>query len=365
MLTTKVYRKEVLSVQNRRPRNFFFFADSLSLSLECSLWIHDAVCIESNTLFGSCAPVAVLFPEELVQSTTGKASRDCWTTTSTTTNTWAPPSLLSSFQPSTPGSSNLSSSHHGRYVFYVFYVLFLFLFLLQIWKLQMAHLLRRWKKNSYNNVSFVCGFHGSCCSWICNCWQRRKCGWWQCLACSWCAGQEGTLRQCTYEVCVPGNSSCSNISSTSGFHTNRSKLHSSCLSCVQSHWWRSCCQQSCKHSNPHHQSFPIPVFLQNCPSNPSMYVQTYPWSVFLFWYVHSLFFLVCVFLGASGWWFSSLSMLLQTYVAITQAIKEVQSGGAGAGRVDYQVSSTPTIPLKAIVVFCDSAREAADLYWIG
>ncbi len=59
-------------------------------SLECSLWIHDAVCIETcehNTLFGSCAPVAVLFPEELVQSTTGKASRDCWTNTSTTTNT--------------------------------------------------------------------------------------------------------------------------------------------------------------------------------------------------------------------------------------------------------------------------------------
>jgi hypothetical protein len=55
-------------------------------------------------------------------------------------------------------------------------------------------------------------------------------------------------------------------------------------------------------------------------------------------------------------------MLLQTYVAITQAIKEVQSGGAGAGRVDYQVSSTPTIPLKAIVLFCDSAKEAADLY---
>lgn len=55
-------------------------------------------------------------------------------------------------------------------------------------------------------------------------------------------------------------------------------------------------------------------------------------------------------------------MLLQTYVAITQAIKEVQSGGAGAGRVDYQVSSTPAIPLKAIVVFCDSAKEAADLY---
>ncbi len=55
-------------------------------------------------------------------------------------------------------------------------------------------------------------------------------------------------------------------------------------------------------------------------------------------------------------------MLLQTYVAITQAIKEVQSGGAGAGRVDYQVSSTPTIPLKATVLFCDSAKEAADLY---
>lgn len=50
----------------------------------------------------------------------------------------------------------------------------------------------------------------------------------------------------------------------------------------------------------------------------------------------------------------------QTYVAITQAIKEVQSGGAMGDRVDYNVSCIPIFSchnVTDVVSFCSTLKN--------